>query len=146
MVRSTAPASLAENHISHDLRSLLPTLVSTCPLQLLSLLLLLASAAAAAFSCFRSLHQKGQTQTRACERGSTPCGEEFVRAHGRSPKEEATVFKATVFNSCTKRCNGRTLLEENRVQSVPLDLMRRRKVQTLSQGRSHTNDRDSRRQ
>ena len=140
MVRSTAPASLAENHISHDLRSLLPTLMSTCPLQLLSLLLLLASAAAAAFSYLRSLHQKGQTQTRACERGSTPCGEEFVRAHGHSPKEEATVF-----NSCTKRCNGRTLLEENRVQSVPLDAMRRREVQTLSQVRSHTNDRDSRR-
>ena len=138
MVRSTAPTSLAENHISHDLRSLLPTLMSTCPLQLLSLLLLLASAAAAAFSCFRSLHQKGQTQTRACERGSTPCGEEFVRAHGRSPKEEATVV-----NSCTKRCNGRTLLQEDRVQSVPLGAMRRREVQTLSQGRIHPIGRDS---
>ena len=138
MVRSTAPASLAENNISCVLRSLLPTLMSTCPLQLLSLLLLLASAAAAAFSCFRSLHQKGQTQTRACERGSTPCGEEFVRAHGRSPKEEATVF-----NSCTKRCNGRTLLEEDRVQSAPLGAIRRREVQTLSQGRIHLSDRDS---
>ena len=37
------------------------------PLQLLSLLLLLASAVAAAFSCYRSLQQKGRAQARACE-------------------------------------------------------------------------------
>ena len=50
----------------------------------------------------------------------TPCEDEFVRAHGRSPKEEATVFI-----SCTKRCNDRTLLEEERVQSAPLGAMKR---------------------
>ena len=54
------------------------------------------------------------------------CGEEFVRAHGRSPKEGATDLI-----SCTKRCNGRTLLEEDSVQSAPLGVMRRREVQTL---------------
>ena len=37
------------------------------PLQLLSLLLLLASAVAAAFSCYRSLQQKGRALARACE-------------------------------------------------------------------------------
>ena len=41
---------------------------------------------------------------------------ELVRANGRSPKEGATVF-------CTKRSNGRTLLEEDRVPSAPLGAM-----------------------
>ena len=66
------------------------------------------------------------------------CGEEFVRAHGRSLKEGATDLI-----SCTKRCNGRTLLEEDRVQSAPLGAIRRREIQTLSQGRIHLSDRDS---
>ena len=56
----------------------------------------------------------------------TPCEDEFVRAHGRSPKEEATVFI-----SCTKGCNDRTLLEEERVQSAPLGAMKRWEEQTL---------------
>ena len=37
----------------------------------------------------------------------------MVRADGRSPKEGATV-------SCTKRSNGRTLLQEDRVPCAPL--------------------------
>ena len=41
---------------------------------------------------------------------------ELVRAHGRSPKEGATV-------SCTKRSKGRTLSEEDRVPSAPLGAM-----------------------
>ena len=42
-----------------------------------------------------------------------------------------------------KKCNGRTLLEEDRVPSAPLGAMRRREVQTLSQARIHPSDRDS---
>ena len=39
--------------------------------------------------------------------------------------------EATVFISCTKRSNDRTLLEEDRVQSAPLGAMRRWEEQTL---------------
>ena len=46
-------------------------------------------------------------------------------------QQQPATAEATVFISCTKGCNDRTLLEEERVQSAPLGAIKRWEEQTL---------------